>query len=155
VNAIISNASAISLPAGYIFTECPAPFLKDPLAQSGTNNSVSPSTCEYGCCIPCPVQDYLYPVGWTQKGFLATNVIRTISMACALFLVISFAILPDKRTHPSLLIFEFVIALFLYNGSILFSLGNPKRLQCSTEIVNSTQENNLLCAVQGNVIDDM
>ncbi|CAO3658864.1 unnamed protein product [Umbelopsis ramanniana] len=152
VNAITSNASAISLPSGYILPVCPAPFLKDPLAQSGTNNSVSPDTCSNGCCVPCPVQEYLYPEGWIVNGFLATNIIRTISTACTFFLVVSYAILPDKRTHPSLLIFEFLIALFFYSGSVLFSLGDPKRIQCSTDIVNSTQQNNLLCAAQGAIV---
>jgi hypothetical protein len=88
-------------------------------------------------------------VGWVAKGFIATDVIRTISAVCALFLVISYAILPDKRTHPSLLIFEFSIALFLYSADVVFALGNPKRIQCSTDIVASTQDNNVLCAAQG------
>ena len=149
VSAASANNSTISLPNGYILPECPAPFLKDPLATAGTNNSVSPDSCSNGCCIPCPVQDYLYPVGWVAKGFIATDVIRTISAVCALFLVISYAILPDKRTHPSLLIFEFSIALFLYSADVVFALGNPKRIQCSTDIVASTQDNNVLCAAQG------
>ncbi|KAJ2955576.1 hypothetical protein NQZ79_g8425 [Umbelopsis isabellina] len=140
--------STLTLPAGYILPSCPAPFLKDPLAQAGTNNSISSDTCANGCCIPCPVQEYFYPVGWMEKGFIATDIIRSVSAILSLFLVISYAVLPDKRTHPSLLIFEFFIALFLYSADVLFVLGNPKRIQCSTDIVASTQDNNLVCAIQ-------
>lgn len=80
---------------------------------------------------------------------MATDIIRSVSAILALFLVISYAVLPDKRTHPSLLIFEFFIALFLYSADVLFVLGNPKGIQCSTDIVSSTQNNNLVCAIQG------
>ncbi|GAB5592993.1 hypothetical protein Unana1_07893 [Umbelopsis nana] len=66
--------------------------------------------------------------------------------------VISYAILPDKRSHPSLLIFEFFIALFLYSADVVFALGNPRRIQCSTDIIPSTQDNNTLCAVQGGIV---
>jgi hypothetical protein len=84
-----------------------------------------------------------------QKGFLATDIIRSVSAGLSLFLVISYAVLPDKRSHPSLLIFEFFIALFLYSADVLFVVGNPKRIQCSTDIVSSTQGNNIICAIQG------
>jgi hypothetical protein len=144
-----SSNSTISLPVGYILPECPAPFVRDPLAQAGTNNTISAAYCFNGCCIPCPVQEYLYPTGWLANGATATTVIRTVSTGCALFLVISYAILPDKRSHPSLLIFEFFIALFLYSVDVVFALGNPRRIQCSTDIIRSTQDNNTLCAVQG------
>lgn len=36
---------------------CPSPFLKDPLAESGTSNTLDEKHCRYGCCIPCPAQN--------------------------------------------------------------------------------------------------
>ena len=55
-----------AIPEGFVMAECPAPFLKDPEAKAGTNDSVNPTYCQFGCCIPCPAQDlvstqlYLY-----------------------------------------------------------------------------------------------
>lgn len=37
--------------------QCPAPFLPDPLAkQNSTSNKLA---CRFGCCIPCPMQNYV------------------------------------------------------------------------------------------------
>lgn len=37
--------------------ECPSPFLKDPLAIQGSNDTLDPHYCRFGCCIPCPAQN--------------------------------------------------------------------------------------------------
>ena len=49
------NISAI--PDGFVINACPAPFLSDPLAVPGTNNTIDAKYCRYGCCIPCPAQN--------------------------------------------------------------------------------------------------
>lgn len=49
------NISAI--PAGFVMQNCPAPFLKDPLAETGSTATVDEKHCRYGCCIPCPAQN--------------------------------------------------------------------------------------------------
>jgi hypothetical protein len=49
------NLSAI--PAGFVISECPYPFLKDPLAVEGSDATTDATYCRYGCCIPCPAQN--------------------------------------------------------------------------------------------------
>ena len=51
------NVSAV--PVGYVLSECTAPFVKDPLAKMGSDNTLDPVHCKFGCCIPCPAQNYV------------------------------------------------------------------------------------------------
>lgn len=51
------NLSAIT--PGFIMSECPFPFIKDPLAKAGTKDTTSAIYCRAGCCIPCPAQNYV------------------------------------------------------------------------------------------------
>ncbi|CAO3631600.1 unnamed protein product [Mucor fragilis] len=143
------NFSAV--PAGFVMAECPAPFLADPLAASGS--SINDKYCRYGCCIPCPAQDLFYKENWATRGFLATDVIRFVSAVLSLILVISYLVLPDKRRHPSLLILNLSIAIFLFSMVVFFSVGNPKRLQCAPNAISPGEMgNNALCAAQGAIL---
>jgi hypothetical protein len=51
------NLSAVT--PGFIMSDCPAPFLKDPLAKPGSTDTASNVYCRAGCCIPCPAQNYV------------------------------------------------------------------------------------------------
>jgi hypothetical protein len=55
------NLSAI--PAGFTMQECPAPFLKDPLAAQ--NSTVDETNCRFGCCVPCPAQNLVSDIGFS------------------------------------------------------------------------------------------
>ncbi|KAG1455912.1 hypothetical protein G6F46_009161 [Rhizopus delemar] len=152
------NLSAV--PANFIAAKCPSPFIKDldPFSSS------SETLCLAGCCMPCPSQNFVsrrfpslsfsnmtqfYPTGWTRRGFQATTILRAISSVLCLFMAISYLVLPDKRRHPSLLILNFSIALFVFSLVGFFSVGDPTRIQCANSTTPSTQDNNPLCAVQG------
>ncbi|KAI9468987.1 MAG: hypothetical protein EXX96DRAFT_492321 [Benjaminiella poitrasii] len=107
-----------AIPAGFIMSECPSPFLPDPLASSGTNNTL----------------DSNYSI-------------------LSLVLVISYFVLPDKRRHPSLLILNLSVGIFLFNMVVFFTIGNPKRLQCAVNGISSGEiGNNTLCAAQGAIL---
>ncbi|KAI7856268.1 hypothetical protein BDC45DRAFT_63582 [Circinella umbellata] len=141
-----------AIPQGFVMAECPAPFIKDPEAKTGTNDSTNPTYCRFGCCMPCPAQDLFFNEGWTTHGFLATNIVRFISAVVSFILVISYLVLPDKRRHPSLLILNFSLAIFLFSMVVFFSIGDTKRLQCADAINPSDQDNNPLCAAQGAIL---
>ncbi|KAI8063197.1 hypothetical protein BC940DRAFT_358161 [Gongronella butleri] len=148
-----ANATGIdisAIPTGTIFAECPSPFLRDPLADISASSD--PLSCRFGCCIPCPYQNFFYYRGWFQHAYMATDIVRTISAVCALFIVISFLVLPNKRSRPSLLILNTSVAVFLYSFPAVFSLGDATRIQCANEIQPSTQDNNKLCAAQGSLL---
>lgn len=46
--------------------ECPAPFLVDYIAATGSGGTVDEKYCRFGCCIPCPAQN-LVSFFFTQK----------------------------------------------------------------------------------------
>lgn len=94
-----------------------------------------------------------YKENWATRGFLATDVIRFVSAVLSLILVISYLVLPDKRRHPSLLILNMSIAIFLFSMVVFFSVGNPKRLQCAANGISPGEmSNNTLCAAQGAIL---
>ncbi|ORX54543.1 hypothetical protein DM01DRAFT_1407379 [Hesseltinella vesiculosa] len=144
------NMSAI--PDSYIFPVCPPPFLPDPVARADPTKSTSKLTCRHGCCIPCPFQNYFYYEGWVEHAYMATDIIRSVSAVCSLFIVVSYLVLPDKRRHPSLLILHMSIAIFIFSFVAFFPLGDPRRIQCHDAVTVSTQENNVLCAAQGSLL---
>ncbi|KAI8138247.1 hypothetical protein BJV82DRAFT_631602 [Fennellomyces sp. T-0311] len=142
------NVSAV--PAGYILTECTPPFVKDPLAKVGSNDTLDPIYCRFGCCIPCPAQNYFYKEGYPQKGFLATDIIRITGCILSFFVLVSYLVLPDKRRHPTIIILYISLCIFVFSLVAFFSIGDPKRLQCAADgIQQGTQDNNTLCAIQG------
>jgi hypothetical protein len=48
-----------------------------------------------------------------------------------------------------LLILNLSVAIFLFSMIGYFSIGDPKKIQCATEVAPSTQDTNPVCAVQG------
>ncbi|SAL99163.1 hypothetical protein [Absidia glauca] len=147
-----SGLNISALPADTVLSTCPAPFLVDPVAQKDPTKSSNPISCRFGCCVPCPYQNYFYNQGWPEHAFFATDIVRSVSAVAVFFIMFSYFVLPDKRRHPSLLILNFSVAVFLFSFVAFFSVGDPKRLQCADEIRPSTQETNSLCAAQGAIL---
>ncbi|KAI7851009.1 hypothetical protein BDC45DRAFT_516946 [Circinella umbellata] len=116
----------------------------------GSNNTLDPVHCKFGCCIPCPAQNYFFKEGYPEKGFLATDIIRIVSAVLSFFVFISYLVLPDKKRHPTIIILFISGCLLVFNAVAFFSISDPKKLQCASDgIRQSTQDNNVLCAVQG------
>ncbi|KAI8141650.1 hypothetical protein BJV82DRAFT_171262 [Fennellomyces sp. T-0311] len=141
-----------AVPEGFVMADCPAPFIRDPKAKQGSADTENALYCRFGCCMPCPAQDLFFNEGWTTHGFLATNIVRFISAVTSFILLVSYLVLPDKRRHPSLLILNFSLAIFLFSMVVFFSIGDTKGLQCADAINPSTQDNNALCGAQGAIL---
>ncbi|KAI9353318.1 hypothetical protein DFJ73DRAFT_759606 [Zopfochytrium polystomum] len=123
-------------------TSCPKFFL--PNTQNGTTRTCNPS----GCCVPCPVQDYIYPVGAFAKSVLAVEIGNGISAAMAAYVVVSWAVLPGRRQHPGDIVLHFAVAGMLWQACAFFLYGDPKRIQCYDKVTVSNATNNLLCGFQ-------
>ncbi|KAI9260777.1 hypothetical protein BY458DRAFT_439875, partial [Sporodiniella umbellata] len=66
---------------------------------------------------------------------------------------VSYLILPEKRRHPSLLILNLSISIFLFSMTSFFSIGDPRRLQCASNGISPGEMgNNALCAAQGAIL---
>lgn len=156
LNSTVSKDQAglhlAAVPPGFVLAECPSPFIRDPKAKNGTTDTENAVFCRFGCCMPCPAQDLFFNQGWTKHGFLATNIVRFVSAVASFVILVSYLVLPDKRRHPSLLILNFALAIFLFSMVVFFSIGDPKRLQCSGDINPADMDNNALCGAQGAIL---
>ncbi|ORE03657.1 hypothetical protein BCV72DRAFT_295993 [Rhizopus microsporus var. microsporus] len=157
-NAIASKLSNTNahynlsyIPDNFVVAQCPAPFVKD-AGYEQPGSATNTAFCKAGCCLPCPQQNFFYPTDWTIRAFLATDIVRCISAVLSLILTVSYLVLPDKRRHPSLLILNFSISIFLFSMVSFFSVNDPKRIQCANPASVSSQDNNPLCAVQGAIL---
>ncbi|KAI9025807.1 hypothetical protein CLU79DRAFT_743176 [Phycomyces nitens] len=148
-SAAALNISAI--PFDYISVACPPPFTLDLNAEEHKGSSLK-TYCKFGCCIPCPSQDLFYKKNWTRSAFLATDIIRFISAIASFVILLSYLVLPDKRRHPSLLILNLSLAIFLFSMTVFFSIGDQHGLQCANNTTTSNQTNNYRCAAQGGIL---
>ncbi|RIB03095.1 hypothetical protein C2G38_816667 [Gigaspora rosea] len=128
---------------------CFAPLIEDIMYTIDKSKTLNSQYCLNGCCLPCPQSYLLYPSGYLEKGFLATQIVRAISAITSFIIFISYLVLPGKKSHPSSLILFASLSIFLYSSNVFFSLGNPRMVQCTNAVEPSTQENNALCGFQG------
>jgi len=130
--------------------KCFSPLIEDQTwIKSNKSKDIDENFCQNGCCLPCPQSYSLYPPNKMQNGFLITQIIRAISAIGSGIMLISYLVLPGKRTHPSILILFASLMIFLFSSNVFFSIGNAKKIQCANEVTPSTQENNALCGIQG------
>ena len=141
-------------PTGNQTTHCPPPFITDPM-EGPNGGPTNPQYCFGGCCIPCPAQYSLYREGALETGFKITNTMRAVSMVFSFILMVSYIFLPDKRSHPSALILFFAICVFLFSVVVIFPLVDTRAMQCVGPVNPSTQHNNLKCAIQGTVSENL
>ncbi|CAG8727596.1 10126_t:CDS:2, partial [Racocetra persica] len=127
---------------------CFAPLVEDTAYTIDKTKTLSTDYCLNGCCLPCPQSYFLYPSGYLERGFLATQIVRAISAVASFIMFISYLVLPGKRAHPSILILFASLAIFLYSSNVFFSLGNPQKIQCTSNVEPSTQENSATCGFQ-------
>lgn len=52
----------------------------------------------FSCCLPCPQTEWLYPNNFDTVT-TAMDWVNVVGMVCTVFLLISFAVLPVKKTH--------------------------------------------------------
>ncbi|KAI8846690.1 hypothetical protein BC829DRAFT_398005 [Chytridium lagenaria] len=121
-----------------------------PLPLPSRTSSVANKNCnEGGCCVPCPVQDWVYPSGQFSTAVVLSRIASGISALLCGYVVLSWAVLPGRRQHPGDIVLHFAIAAMIWQACALFLLGNPKRIQCADDVTVSTASNNLLCGIQG------
>ncbi|KAI8055659.1 hypothetical protein BDF22DRAFT_671350 [Syncephalis plumigaleata] len=127
---------------------CPSPLVQDPAWPRYSKVA----HCINGCCIPCPMTNAFYPPNRLEIGFRIATLIRGVSGLLMLFLLVSYLILPNKRKYPTSLIFFSIISLMAFCIPSFFVLTDPKKIQCTDEITQSTMSNNIACGIQGAIL---
>ncbi|KAI9339508.1 hypothetical protein DFJ73DRAFT_846309 [Zopfochytrium polystomum] len=124
-------------------TSCPKFFV--PNTRNGTSQNCNPT----GCCVPCPVANFFYPVNAWNQGLLAFEISSGVSLVFCLFIIFTWLSSPSRRKHPSDLILHFAIAIMIWQSTFVFLYGEPRRVQCTDKVTKATFRNNALCGVQG------
>ncbi|CAB4413529.1 unnamed protein product [Rhizophagus irregularis] len=131
--------------------KCFKPLIEDhKWVETNKSEITSKEFCRNGCCVPCPQPYALYPPNQMKEGFMATQILRILSVIGSGIILFSYVVLPGYRTHPNILILFASLSIFLYSSNVFFSIMDPERVQCATEIIPSTQANNpFFCGLQG------
>lgn len=141
--------------------ECPYYLIKN------TEKENVNKYCLKDCCIPCPLQNYFYNKYNIEYDFNIINILRIISTFLSIIIMIMYFIkfkknkfkneggnekrsLIEKNTNIIIICLSF--SIFLFSSISLFVINNPKRIQCKDILTKSTQNNNLLCSIQGGIL---
>ncbi|KAI8839247.1 hypothetical protein BC829DRAFT_492885 [Chytridium lagenaria] len=135
-----SNASVV--------IKCPPPLIRNPNTPGADPRRQS---CTGDCCIPCPNLMHFYPPRIVDSALDVTDSMRLVSAAGALIVFLSFLVLPGKRNHPASIILWFSFSIFLFSVAVFPNFGPRSRrlAQCFDSVTQSTQQSNLVCAIQG------
>ncbi|KAI2618368.1 hypothetical protein GGR54DRAFT_631008 [Hypoxylon sp. NC1633] len=132
---------------------CPAPFFNE-LSFPTDGGHVEGRLCSplgrLSCCIPCPMTDWTYPDNF-GAATAAANWISVVGMACCVFLLLSWLVLPVDKTH------RHYLSISLTCATVLFSLGfivplAAKPNQCFNEITPHGMDTSSVCAVSGSLL---
>lgn len=135
------------------------------------NNETDNKYCISNCCIPCPAQNYFYKENNIEYDFYIINILRNISCILSLMILIIyifkiknmyFTISENKnninikklklKKNLNIIIICLSFSIFIFSGVSFFAIRNPRDIQCKDSITSSTQNNNVLCSIQGGIL---
>ncbi|CZR50530.1 uncharacterized protein PAC_00403 [Phialocephala subalpina] len=129
---------------------CPTPFFQEdlfPTTGGFTQGRLCSDILGPSCCLPCPQTDWVYPDNFNTITDSASW-INVASMACSVFLIVSFAVLPIEKTHRHYLSVCLAIGVTLMQLGFIIPLG-AKPSQCHNSITPNDQNSNVVCALSG------
>lgn len=136
------------------------------------SNKTENKYCISNCCIPCPIQNYLYKENNIEHDFYIINILRNISTILSLIILIKYIfkirntitmINENKESNLeikklkseknlNIIIICLSLSIFLFSSVSFFAIHNPKDIQCNDSITTSTQGNNIICSIQGGIL---
>ncbi|KAF1987118.1 hypothetical protein K402DRAFT_463215 [Aulographum hederae CBS 113979] len=136
-----------------IYHNCSLPFLPE-YAFPDTGGYIDGRFCGQNpfdslaiCCLPCPVQEWVYTDKFiSQLG--SVGWVSVASMVPCVFLLISWLILPVSKSHRHYLSVGLVLCVTMINLAFIIPLGTKPNL-CYNEITPQNHENDLSCAFTG------
>ncbi|KAH7041900.1 hypothetical protein B0J12DRAFT_580073 [Macrophomina phaseolina] len=132
---------------------CPPPFVSDADYQRGGGYvhgrfcGINPGVPGQKCCLPCPVQDWVYPEEFTDKLKIA-NYVGISSVALCGFLLLSFLVLPPERSNRHYLTIGVTLAITFFSIPFLIPLGTKPDM-CYDKITPNGQGSDISCAWTG------
>ncbi|KAH7380669.1 hypothetical protein BKA66DRAFT_609761 [Pyrenochaeta sp. MPI-SDFR-AT-0127] len=136
---------------------CPAPLLDEALfpkrGASGRHCTLGAfSVGERGasCCLPCPIQDWVYTPDW-QSRLRIPNYLSILSVLLCSFLLLSFLILPSAQSHRHYLSVGMLVSVILISLSFAIPVST-KPDDCYDAITPSDMHDSMSCAWTGSLI---
>ncbi|KAL3451693.1 hypothetical protein BJX65DRAFT_223413 [Aspergillus insuetus] len=134
---------------------CPQPYYQEDLFDNGgfvggRFCQVTPLAGNASCCLPCPQASWLYGEEIQEKTRIASWISVAVLPFC-IFLLISYAVLPAKRTHRHYLSICFTLGICCMQLAFIIPLGT-KPDQCYNEITPRDMYTSLSCAFTGSML---
>ncbi|ORZ26530.1 hypothetical protein BCR41DRAFT_384590 [Lobosporangium transversale] len=152
-NFFLPTSTPPSLPPSISQPSPPAPgqgthICPGPLIPNTHNLSIQ--TCMEGCCIKCPAVNSFYEPNKVENVLYIAYVTRQVSLVFAVFMALSYLLLPGKRSQPHISVLFLTVSLSLWYVSfdIMPGISNA----CINEFEHSTGQNSKLCGIQGVLI---
>ncbi|KIN04716.1 hypothetical protein OIDMADRAFT_50558 [Oidiodendron maius Zn] len=129
---------------------CPIPFFGEaqfPTTGGFVDGRFCSAAAGQICCLPCPQTEWLYPSNFDPMTTVM-DWINVAGMICTVFLLLSFAFLPVKKTHRHYLSVCLAVAIGLMQLGFIVPLG-AKPKQCFNEITPNDMHSSRTCAISG------
>ncbi|KAK3830166.1 MAG: hypothetical protein JOS17DRAFT_791396 [Linnemannia elongata] len=159
------NATATSTPTTNFILPTPAPTPAPPVTSNPDHQVRCPAimipdpdpgivihgrACVGGCCVRCPAINSFYEPHKVDNILKAAYFIRQASLGFAIFMAISYLVLPGKRSQPHISVLFLTVSLSLWYAAFDVMPGYSNA--CANDVDPSTGSNNKLCGVQGVLI---
>ncbi|MCJ1306585.1 hypothetical protein MMC25_000228 [Agyrium rufum] len=103
------------------------------------------------CCVPCPVTDWTYPDNFENLSSNVSGWINVGSLLCCAILLLSFLVLPAKKTHRHYLTICLIAASGMMSLAFIIPLAS-KPDQCYDAITPNDMFSDLKCAFSGSFL---
>ncbi|KAG0217511.1 hypothetical protein BGX33_010402 [Mortierella sp. NVP41] len=125
---------------------CPALLIPDP-----NPGVVTPGqSCAKGCCIRCPAINSFYEPNRVENVLKGAYFTRQASLGFAIFMAISYLVLPGKRSQPHISVLFLTVSLSLWYAAFDIMPGYSNA--CIDDLNQSTGKNSRMCGAQGVLI---
>ncbi|KAF2019714.1 hypothetical protein BU24DRAFT_489619 [Aaosphaeria arxii CBS 175.79] len=152
----MEEASSV-LPALVNATDaCPEPLLDQSLFgvkrgyQAGRYCGLGALSDGNTCCLPCPIQDWVYHSEWKQQ-LRISNYLSILSVALCVFLLLSFAVLPASATRRHYLSVGLLFPVLSISLSFVIPIGSNPDL-CYDAITPNDMNSSASCAWTGALV---
>ncbi|KAI9729187.1 MAG: hypothetical protein M1834_007094 [Cirrosporium novae-zelandiae] len=132
---------------------CPSPFLLErefPATGGyigGRFCAPSPFVAQESCCLPCPASHWFYRNGF-QNVLFASDWIHIASFILLFFILVTYAVLPAKRSQRHYLNVGLVLAVLMIHLGSIVAVGAKPNL-CYDKVTPNDMYTSLACAWTG------
>ena len=99
------------------------------------------------CCLPCPLTDWVFADDF-EKQIPAANYVAIVSLICTTLLLLTFAVLPEEKSHRHYLSVGVTVSLLLLSLAFIIPLGT-KPDYCYNDITFDDMHTDVGCAWTG------